>query len=390
MSMQEELYADTLVTPHPEKPASGEVPQILSAVIRHQGFKEQLADIGDQAEYEENALAAAHIICSQVREALWYAEPEDFSRFGVEDDIIHLSELPEKQVARCIGFTVVASECLELTGINHWIGFANGHSTIVLPTEEGRQLNLADPLSPVLSQDLQHSMVRGGSDEHTVNDDMREVGQSAVELNTLSMARRARGNTIELLRDHTWLMFRRGGAQDAYSAEQDALDLVAGRDHRDRSVHPSRARVFMKLFLPQEGRRVLHDYDDFRRAYSRDELLDAAGVLYDRLGGNYPDLDARQSHSSVRAVVRELAGMGSAIYAQKLLDEYFESFALMSDDSRVPEAHADCLMVVARHADDPQAASEAAAIQGCRRRQIGQGHRPGCASEHGMAAKCLT
>ncbi len=360
--MAEEMYADSLVTPHPDRPAFEQAPQVLSAVIKHQGFEDQLAGIDDPVEYEENALAAAHIISSQVREALAYAEPEDFDRFEIEDDIVHLSELPGKQVARCIGFTVVSSECLELTGIDHWIGFANGHSTIVLPTEEGHQLNLSDPLSPVLSQDLQHALVSGGSEDHTVHDDMEEFGQSAIELNTLSMASRARGNTIELLRDHPWLMFTRGEGQDAYGMQRQAESLVLGRDRQDGPVHPSKARVFMRLFLPEEGRQMLHDYDDFRLAHSRGELLDAAGILYDRLKSNYPDLDARQSHARVKAVIRKLADTGNANYAKKLLDSYFDSFALMTDDSRVPEAHADCLMTVARDAGDPEAASEAADI----------------------------
>ena len=360
--MTGELYADSLMTPHPERPAFDDAREPLSDLIRLQRFGEQLATIRDQAEYEENALAAAHIILSQVREALWYVKPNEFKRFGIEEDVISLAALREKQAARCIGFTVVASECLEMNGIGHWVGFANGHSTILLPTEEGRQLNLAEPLSPVLSQDLQHSMVTGGTKGHSVNDDMEEHGRSAIELNTLSLASRAKGSTAELLRDHPWLMFHRGQVLDAFTAEQQAQELLVGSDSFGRAMHPSKARIFMSLFMPEEGRQMLHDFDAFRVAYSKGELLDAAGILYDQLSGAYPDLDARQSHVQVKSIVRELAANGAANYAKKLLDEYFESFVLVSDDSRIPEAHGDCLAIVAREADDAEAASQAAEI----------------------------
>lgn len=385
-----EYYADALETPHPLRPSPDAVPETLSAVIRHQGFGEELAVIKDRAEYEENALAAAHIICSQVREALWYVEPDEFEKFGIDDDVVSLSDLPGKQAARCFGFTVVASECLEMTGIDHWVGFANGHSTILLPTEEGQQLNLADPLSPVLSQDLQHSMVTGGSKDHSVNDDMEEFGRSAIELNTLSLATRARGNTAELLRDHPWLTFQRGDSPDPYGMEQRAQDLVLGVDGHGRRVHPSKSRIFMSLFLPEEGRGMLHDYDDFRKAYSRGELLDAASVLY-RLGDAYPDLDARQSHAKVKNITRELARIGGANYAKKLLDGYFKSFVLMADDSRVPEAHADCLTILARESGDVQAASEAADIYGAVLRNYERAYRSAVAGKlakvTGLAAR---
>lgn len=355
-------YAEEIETPHPLRPSLGQAPQKLSSMIRHQGFREQLAAIDDRAEYEENALAAAHIILSQVREALWYVEPYEFEKFGIEGDVVSLAELPEKQVARCFGFTVVGSECLEMTGIDHWIGFANGHSTLLLPTDEGVRLNMADPLSPVLSQDLRHSMVTGGSKDHTVNDDMAEFGRSAIELNSLSLAARARGNTVKLLGEHTWLMFKRGEVPDQFAHERTAEGLVLGGDAVGQTVHPSRARIFMSVFLPEEGRRMLHGYDEFRKAYSEGELLDAAGILYNKVGTAYPDLDARQSHAKVKAITRELARIGSANYARKLLDQYFRSFELMAEDSRVPEAHADCLTAVAREAGDVQAANEAAEI----------------------------
>lgn len=357
-----EMYADGLVTPHPDRPAhSGEPPQILSAVIKHQGFEDQLGAIDDRAEYEENALAAGHIICSQVREALWYPEEmEDFKALEIKPPI-SLAHLPDKQAGDCFAFTVVASECLEITGIDHWVGFANGHATLLLPTEESEQLHLTDPLSPILSQDLQHSMVTGGSDGYSVNDDMEEFGRSAIELNSLSLATRAKGDTVGLLSRHPWLMFTQDGGLDPYVVQERAQAIVHGEDSRGQALHPSKSRIFMSVFLPEEGRRVLHDYDDFQRAFHSGEYLDAAAAVY-RMRDSYPDLDARQSHASIKTVTRELAKSGNVQYARKLLDRYFESFTLMADDSRVPEAHADCLASVARESGDSEMAAEAADI----------------------------
>jgi hypothetical protein len=360
VSEYEEYYAENIEIPHPQRPTLETESEKLAAIIRNEGFGEQLAAIKDPFERQENALAAAHVIGSQVREALWYVEPRDFKRFDIQDDVVSLDHLRGKQAARCIGFAVVASECLEMSGIDHWVGFANGHSTILLPTEGGARLHLADPLTAVLSQDLEHSMVTAGYSDRSIADDMEEFGRSAIELNTLSMATRARDNTVELLRDHPWLMFTRGDGE--YGRQQLAQDMVVGQDPYGKPVHPSRARIFMSLFLPEDGRQLLHDYDALRTAYSRGELVDAAGILYDRIADAYPDLDARQSHRWVKDIVRKLSTEGNANYARKLLERYFESFVLMADDSRVPEAHADCLRIVAREAGDPDAAREAAAI----------------------------
>lgn len=357
--MATEYYADSMVTPHPRRP-SLETPQQLSAVIRYQGFHDELGAIHDRGDYEENALAASHIITSQVREALWYPETsKDFEALEIEQPI-SLKALPEKQAGDCFAFTIVSSECLEIAGIDHWIGFANGHATVLLPTEESQGLHMNDPLSPVLSQDLQHSMVSGGSGDYSVADDMRAFGRSAIELNSLSLASRARGDTIDLLAEHPWLVFQRGPhAVNRYGLAQ---DIVSGRDVYGRELHPSKSRIFMSVFLPEDGREMLHDYDEFQRAYRDGEHMDAASILYSRLGDGYPDVDARQSHSRVKEVVRMLAQNGSAIYARALLDEYFESFVLMAEDSRVAEAHADCLIIVAREAGDPDVATEAAGM----------------------------
>jgi len=341
-------YAENLVIPHPERP-SEEGPQPLLAIIDPESIGETLQRVAP-ADYDEMAVAATDFIASQVRAALWYPERKgdrnDFKRFDV-DSPVPIAELTEKQVADCFGFTIVTSECMEIAGINHWVGFANGHSVLLYPIDEGRVLHMTDPLSHVLSQYLEHSIASGAS----VPEDMRRYGRSAVELDTRSLVSQSRGDDVELLKEHYWLMFQRGDTPvEEYFEEP--------RFFGGKKIRPSHFKILMSIFNAAEGRQILQDYNGFELAYNDGDYLTAASRIQS-MRGIFPNIDARRSHAEIKRVVAELGRHEQTALARRVLDSYFESFVLLENDSRFKVAHGDALRILAREGRDPDAAQAA-------------------------------
>lgn len=345
-------HAEKIVAPHPLR-QTAEIPQPLLAVIEPEAIIEELESVDDPM-YEEAALTATDFICSQVRSALWYPEKargrDDFERFEVTAPV-PLSALTEKQVADCFGFTIVASECIDSVGIDHWIGFANGHSGLLLPSEEGQGLHFVDPLSPVLSQDLQHSLVSGS----TVVEDMSRYGRSAVELNTFSLAHRARGDDFDLLKEHPWLIFKR--SEDTVTREFEYPDDYGSHREPD-SLRPARLKVLMSVYKPADGRQMLQEYNAFQLAYNQGDFVGAAARVQG-MRGSFPQVDARRNHTEIKKIVSELGKHDMVAYARRVMDSYFESFVLMDGDSRFKMAEGDALRVLAREGQDLESAQQA-------------------------------
>jgi hypothetical protein len=295
----------------------------------------------DEAEYDESALTALEYIGLQVRKALWYPQnQEELDRFGVTRPV-PLEALTGKQVAGCFGFTIVASECADAAGIDHWIGFANHHSVIIFPSEDQDSIHLIDPLSPELSQDLQHSIATGS----TEIEDMKEFGRSVVELNTLNIVHRAKGEDIELLREHDWLTYNRT-AQD----NPNLTNYIDGDLGRVKN-HASKFKLIMSIFNSTEGRQVVQDYLGFKIAYDKQDYVRAASRIQS-LRGVYPDVDARNHHTEIKKIVFELAKAEQVALARRVIDSYFESFVILEKDSRFTEAQGDVLRVLGREAQD--------------------------------------
>lgn len=339
-------FSQDLIVPHMLR-RPYETPQLLVAMVDPEAIKDELQMIDSIEDYEESVLAATEFITAQVRETLLYpektAERNDFETYSVSVPV-DLGVLREKQVADCFGFTIVSSELMDEAGIEHWVGFVNGHSVILLPTEEGKKLHLVDPLSPAFGQDLQFSMVSDGS----FNDDMAQYGKSAIELNTLTIAQRAKGNTQEQIDANPWLVFKRNPGNTYFTPVDDS----------DRSFDRRHYQAFMSVYRPVDGRNMLQNFNKFELAYKAQDYLGAAACIT-RLGGSFPDVDARREHPDIKKIVTELAKDKNPRLARLVLQLFFESFNLISDDSRFHERYGDYLRVVARDAKDAESAQQA-------------------------------
>ncbi|HSX45601.1 MAG TPA: hypothetical protein VLG27_01185 [Candidatus Saccharimonadia bacterium] len=330
-------YTERLVTPHPRlnKPDS---PQPLGFVIREALIAEDLEGLEDQGKEKfKTRLAAADYIALQVRSALWVPQATRKRNDFVEDEVSNpptLEDLKRKQVAACTGFTLVTSVYLEDNGIDHWVGFANGHWLVAIDSEEDRSLQLIDPMTPEVGQNAWTALINSSVKQTQRN--LETIGRAAVLLNGHRLWRNMRPMADEKA-VYPWM------------EEQASVNVLGQQKIADK--------IAMSFFQPEEGQDVIQAYSRFRHASINNDL-EAATRALDEIGPRFPNMDARNRHTELRWVIAGLANSGRFAEAKRIIRSYFETFTFI-DDSRFHEAEGDALKLLARASSDPDVAQEA-------------------------------
>ena len=338
------MYYERLTTPHQLKAQEAAIP--LAASFDAGLIGAELSAARQEPDgYERAALTAASMICRRVADTLWFPERnsdrDDFATLDVSQPP-SWEDLIEKQAADCFGYSVVASECLEEAGVDHWLGYANGHATLLLPFAESGNIYLQDPLSPKLNQRLNLALRQRIP---AIDDELAQHGRAAVFLNTFQIASNSNGDTQYVLDRHPWLKFNRRESFDG------------GRD-MDSDRFEQAHRVVMSIFQPADGRRMLHDYKEFQQAVDTEDYFQAACCLRS-MSRLYPEIDARKPQKHIKKILAHLVDDGKSELAHTLLDDYFGSFSV-SGDSRHVEQYADCLRLLAQKERDAHLAHLAA------------------------------
>ena len=358
------MYIEALQTPHPLKTASeAEVPRPLIEVLGTDAVKEELAAMERSRPelYDEAVVKAADYVIGAVRKALWFPKTDrrggqnDYERYELPHPL-PVGRMTEGQFATCAGYTIAGSEGLELAGITHWVGFVNGHATLLLPLHSGPSVRLTDPLTPELDQDLRMATVRGSYQK--TESDLHRYGRAALLINTRRLAKHSSMSLPEAFGRIPWLKYssEQGAAfeDERYLYEQPGF--VGDQDRHNRKML-RKYQVILNIFQADTGRGVLEDYVEFKRELALGDYSSAAHCLKS-LSGNYPEIDARESHADVKKLISVLAADGDTEGAKELIEGYFSSFSL-SHDSRIQESQADCLRLLARETGDISAASKA-------------------------------
>lgn len=274
------MYADRLITPRPEIIEAGATPEALLRSMRLQTI--QAAYESSEGTYEDS-VEAAYATADLVRQTL---------RFEIHSPL-HPALSPEvvtqTQRTNCHGHSIVASECLDAVGVDHWIGFANQHSFILLEDEPTGKVNLIDTAVKQLYTDVTPAI--GGPSLH------------AQQLEDERLVNRLRGDIV-LQRSHF-------SDKTRALAERPWMSFTVGKDtwfKTDDEIRRADTLV-LRSYTPEEGRGVLESYANFTHAIERRDFA-AAHERLQGLDGTYPDIDRRNRLKAPTKLIRALAHTG--------------------------------------------------------------------------------
>ena len=343
------MYSESILTPHEYKLAPTETTVPLYDAAELERLRIGLDSIRTlpQEVYEEAKIEVASSIASQVNRSLWFpvtnAERDDFVDHHLPFPL-PLETIAEKQITNCFGYTLVTSECLEKVGIEHWIGFANGHSFLLLPSKDN--IYYLDALSPLFNQQLGGALERGNTE--SIESQLASHQRAAVILDSQKFAMNVELEVDSAARKYPWLIVdkARAGGQ-----------LTSANRQIQSQKYGSQYKLIMSVFEQERGRDALEKYVALQCSLNTGDVQRSCMILRS-LDGNFPELDARQSHEEIKSLATRLCATDPNA-ALKLVNEYFKNNFTLTQDSRIPEVKGDIMRKIARITRDSTAAQMA-------------------------------
>lgn len=302
-------------------------------------------------DYDELRWATASRVAKGVSEAFWCTR-EGLDPLTGKTPAIE-STFSGRAIANCYGQTWVASKCLELIGLRHWIGYANGHAFLLLPSEAPGEAKLwfVDPMSPRLSRCLAGATIP--EEVAAAAEDIDRYRDGAIQLWTTYFEdpKYPHESLEALVGWHPWLAV--GGSKYA---------------HRD-----TRTRLMARVYDAAVGREVLGTHA-LLAEYLEAKDYDAAKRCLGALRSRYPEIDGRTNHKTIKTLVQGLCAAGDTAGAQAAIEDYFADVERFSTDPRITKQVGDCLSILAVAGGVPHEdalAAYDAAIQASRSPYVG-------------------
>lgn len=332
-----------ICVPHPKKRHDYNVPFSLYDELQIEEAQHRLVELeqaGDLEAFDAERVNIAVDVAQQTFRSLWF--PKETNGRDPSDKRLapDLQTIEKDQIANCYGFTWLASHALDEIGVRHFVGWANGHSFILVPTTRNRvpQVWFVDPLSPYLSRSLEAMTPR--PDIESIPTQLEEHGRAVLRLRTdrFDDPRNKNVTFDRLSKEHPW------------------MELSSRRYANEWFSKEARNRVFVSVYESEQGRSVLEHHNAMQRALATGKTLVAAEHVI-ALAGKYPEVDARDKseYTKVRALVCLLSRSGEYAIAASVIEAYFSSFTL-SDDTRIALRQSECweiMHVEARQAIGP-------------------------------------
>lgn len=276
-----ELLSAKLMTPRTEIAAQS--PLIYrEPLLISQTLATAIASYETTEKTPDDALSTALSIANIVHDSL---SPKTVAR---RTTLLTPEALAESEEANCYGYTIVLSECLEKAKIEHFIGFANGHSFVLLYDVANSAYKMIDALTRKYSGDITAAL--RGTD--IVEQFQEGHGTADLALHTDEMLRLRGLSTkkIELSEINSWISHENPHAQ--------SLDAGLSRAIRDHILR-------LRVFSAEEGREVLLHYTN-AVVHLNNKDSDRAADELAMLDGKYPDMDSRNGYVLAQ-MVRSLA-----------------------------------------------------------------------------------
>lgn len=333
------MYIENLQTPHPIYGASGTAVQHNVATqpfIEAANLSQVKTDIANAEDYDTAAWVATDELEKTVHQTLRFPSDKITPRTKGETTF---DTLRHEQVTNCIGYTAVASECLDAIGASHYVTYANGHWFVTRTSDSGKRLWLVDMHSPKFSQEITDAISRG-TPASLASQTAGPANRGVVMLDTTIFAKTSAQNMEALESSHPWLTVAK---QPLLASRAPVAGTTAQYTH-DHTV-------IMSTFAPRTGRQLLHDYTRFQSAVTKNNLTTATEALA-HMKGLYPEVDARAPHSEIRRLIKNLCALGEFAQAAAAADNYSASFSL-TNDARLKELEGDMYRHISKASKDP-------------------------------------
>ena len=202
---------------------------------------------------------------------------------------LNADNIAKDEVANCYGHTIVASECLEELGIEHFISYANQHTFITLFDRDSNRSFMVDILTKELCCEITDAIGFGNKDpvEQLNCGELR--AKSTLYTDVLLQKLPPSINKSDFVAQREWLMFSDGW------------------DYRDGFGTKAMLQMFTLPSVP--GRLLLLDEYNARIDQLNGKYEAAASALVD-LPGLYLDVDPRNNLEEVGKLCKRLIVQG--------------------------------------------------------------------------------
>lgn len=304
----------------------------------------QLKIIG--AAYEQSPLAfedatnAAVLVGHLVRHTLEFEDMDEAT------PLLTTELIAQREKANCYGYTIVASECLDQIGVEHYVGYVNQHAVVMLfdRTSGSRRSFLLDVATKEFYQETTKAV--GGEDplDQLWRGELRAINT----LQTSELLRKVDiddpGKRQKFIRDRFWLSFDK----DSRHRDDDEYEYL---------LHSQLQLITMPSVPGREMLRLYHNVIINTLGNNPDPVAASEDII-DQFAGIYPDIDPRNKLEHAKALRTKLIDrhMGDSALA---LADVIKASLLPDDTSESRFFKGETLRKIAKVEGDPKKAAEA-------------------------------
>ncbi len=288
----------------------------------------------------DDATNAAVLVGYLVRQTLEFEDMDEAT------PLLTAELLTQREKANCYGYTIVASECLDQIGVEHYVGYVNQHAVVMLfdRTSGSKRSFLLDVATKEFYQETTKAV--GGEDplDQLWRGELRAINT----LQTSELLRKVDiddpGKRQKFIRDRFWLSFDK----DSRHRDDDEYEYL---------LHSQLQLITMPSVPGREMLRLYHNVIINTLGNNPDPVAASEDII-DQFAGIYPDIDPRNKLEHAKSLCSQLVArhMGESALA---LADVIKASLLPDDTSESRFFKGDLLRKIAKVESDPKKASEA-------------------------------
>lgn len=288
----------------------------------------------------DDAIEAAILVGHLVRQTLEFEDMDEAT------PLLTTELIAQREKANCYGYTIVASECLDQIGVEHYVGYVNQHAVVMLfdRTSGSKRSFLLDVATKEFYQETTKAV--GGEDplDQLWRGELRAINT----LQTSELLRKVDiddpGKRQKFIRDRFWLSFDK----DSRHRDDDEYEYL---------LHSQLQLITMPSVPGREMLRLYHNVIINTLGNNPDPVAASEDII-DQFAGIYPDIDPRNKLEHAKALRTKLIDrhMGDSALA---LADVIKASLLPDDTSESRFFKGETLRKIAKVEGDPKKIDEA-------------------------------